>query len=268
MRKKRLNSQFNSTKIVITFFASVFIIIFISLIFKGANIVGRSRFDGENRFTIKVIHNKDLEIVSFSPIGKTISVLKIEGDGKNLDINRFLEIAVDAEVESSLNIKDYKVPDLMAKFILSYKDLKTNLTIVDFVRLYLFSKFLPANYIYNKTISASLDSASADKIINPLFSDEIVEKENSTVKIVNGTEENGIGNRLGRLVSNIGGNVVIIANSDSTVNSSTISYFDKKTYTLQKLTKILGFKLNKLDKKAIADIVIVIGKDSLGKLNF
>ncbi|MEK7534583.1 MAG: LytR C-terminal domain-containing protein [Patescibacteria group bacterium] len=266
--KKKLDGGLNNTKIAIKFFAFVFIVILISLIFKGVLIVSKSRFDTKTRFTISVTNGKDLEIISFSPKSQSISVLKIEGDTKSLNINRFLEIPIDGEAKSSLTIKDFKVSDLMLKFILNYKSIRTNLTIVDILRLYLFSKTLPINYIYDKKISTSENVSSLDKIIPPLFSDEIIEKENVSIKIVNGINVTGLGNRLGRLITNMGGNVVIIASSDSNENISTISYFGKKTYTVEKISKILGFKLNKLDKKAIADIVIVIGKDSLAKLNF
>jgi len=268
MRQKKLDGGINSSKIAIKFFAFVIIVILVSLIFKGALIVSKSRFDSKTRFTISVSNGKDLDIISFSPKSQSISVLKIEGDIKSLNINRFLEIPIDGEVKSLLNIKDFKVSDLMFKFILNYRNLRTNLTILDILRLYLFSKTLPINYIYDKKISTLDNASTLDKIIPPLFSDEIIEKENVSIKIVNGTNVTGLGNRLSRVISNIGGNVVIIASSDSMENLSTISYFGKKTYTVEKISKILGFKLNKLDKKAIADIVIVIGKDSLPKLNF
>lgn len=268
MRAKKLTSGLNSTKIAIIFFAFVFIVILVSLIFKGVFIVNKSQFDSENRFTISVTNGKDLEIISFSPKGQKISVLKIEGETKSLNINRFLAIVIDGEVKSLLNIKDFKVPDLMFQLILNYKSIRTDLTIVDILRLYLFSKTLPINYIYDKKISISQDSSTLDKIIPQLFSDETIEKENLSIKIVNGTDVAGLGNRLGRLISNMGGNVVIIASADRTENSSQISYFGKKTYTVEKISKILGFKLNRLDKKAIADIVIMIGEDSLAKINF
>jgi len=268
MKRKIPNSRLNSTKIALIFFAFVFIFIFVSLIFKAVFIISKSRFDSENRFTISVTNDKDLEIISFAPKSQSISVLKIEGYTKSLNVNSFLKIPIDGEVKSSLKIKDFKVSDLMAKFILNYRNLKTNLTIVDILRLFIFSKTLPINYIYDKTISISIDASTLDKIVPSLFSDEIIEKENTSIKIVNGTDVVGLGNRLGRLISNIGGNVIMIASSDTAQNLSTISYFGKKTYTVEKINKILGFKLTKLDKKAIADIVIVIGKDSLGSHNF
>lgn len=267
MRAKKLTSGLNSTQIAIIFFAFVFVVVLASLILKAVNIVSKSRFDSETRFTISVTNGKDLEIISFSPKSQSISVLKIDGNIKT-SVNRFLEIPIDGEVKSRLKIKDFRVPDLILKFTLNYRSLKTNLTIVDMLRLYLYSKTVPANYVYDKTISASTDVLILDKIIPQLFSDEIIEKENASIKIINGTDVNGLGNRLGRLITNMGGNVVIIVSSDRTENSSTISYFGKKTYTIEKINKILKFNLKKLDKKTITDIVIVIGEDSLSRLNF
>lgn len=266
--KKKLNSGLNSAKIAVIFFVFVFLVVATSLIFKAFNVVSKSRFDNVNRFTISVSNNKDFKIISFSPRAKSISILRFDDDAKNIDINKFLEIPIDGNIKSFLNIKDFTAQDLMFQFIVNYRNLKTNLTFIDVIRLYWFARSVPINYTYDKNISTSMDASRLNKITTLLFSDEVLEKENLSVKIVNATDVNGLGNRTGRLISNMGGNVVIIASSDSMQNESSISYFGQKSYTVEKLYKILGFKVIKMNEKAIADIVILIGKDSLPKLKF
>lgn len=267
MRLKNKPSLSN-IKIAIIFFALVFTIILISLIAKSISIVSRSLFDNTNRFTISVSSNKNREVISFSPKAQSISVLHLDKDSKNLKIASTLAIPIDAKVENLSDINGNNISSLMFNLFLNYKDIKTNLTIFDILRLYLFARTVPPNYVYVKHISLSLDSSKIDKIVSQLFSDEVIEKENANVEIINATNVAGLGNRLGRIVTNIGGNVVIVSTENKEEALSTVSYSGRKSYTVEKLSKILGFKVVKVNKKSIADIVIVIGKDSLPTLSF
>ena len=266
MMRKKL-PEGNSTGIAIKFLLLIFIIVLSSLVFKLGVLINKGSFDDTRRFTVSVHNDKAQELISFSPKSQTISILKINGRVKASDLNRFLGIPIDADIKTDLDIQE-KLPDLMGKLILKFNNLKTNLTIVDIFRLYLFSRTIPQNYIYEKEISSNLDNLNTDKLISHFFTDEIIEKENVSIKIINSTGINGLGNRLARLISNMGGNVVIVATEERLENQSSISYFGKKTYTAERLAKILGFQLIKADKKAITDIIITIGKDNSSHSNF
>ena len=60
----------------------------------------------------------------------------------------------------------------------------------------------------------------------------------------------------------------ILEKGDILLEKSGVYYSGKKTYTIEKLGKILGFNILKRDEQAIADIVVLIGKDSISRLGF
>ncbi|KKQ29054.1 MAG: hypothetical protein US43_C0009G0001, partial [Candidatus Levybacteria bacterium GW2011_GWA1_37_16] len=104
--------------------------------------------------------------------------------------------------------------------------------------------------------------------VGRLASDTSIEKDHQTIRIINGTEVIGLGNRLARLITNMGGDVIIVATSDSLIKKSSILYIDKKTYTVERLQKVLGYEVAKEENNAISDITIVIGEDKLNSLPF
>src|SRR3989344_5580201 len=86
---KKARVKKNNTKFAVLFVLFVFVIILISAVLKVASVIRQSKFDGNNRFTISVSNNKNLEVISFSPNNHSISTLRIE-DGKKDLTSRFL----------------------------------------------------------------------------------------------------------------------------------------------------------------------------------
>ena len=266
--KRKNKAPRSSIKLAFVFFIFVVVFIAISLVFKVSVLIANSKYNNDIRFTLKVANGKDLIILSFAPSSQSISKLEIFKAPKDLNINKFLGIPTEGFVVTTLNIKEGKISDLMQGFFLNYGKLETDLTIIDMVRLYLFAKTIPNHNILEKSISASLSSTQLDKIVGQLFKDGLIEKENAVIEVVNTTDTAGLGARLARVISNMGGNVVIVKSSERLIRESVISYFGKKTYTVKKLEKILGYKSNLMDTKTIADIVIMIGADSIGTKTF
>ena len=268
MRKKKVRVEKHNAKIAIIFFVFVVSIVFASLIFKAVLILRQSNFDGNHRFTISVSNQKKLTIISFSPSTNSISVLKLDGEIKNLDVNRFLEIPIDGFVKASSLETNRDVATLLSNIIFDYKDIKTNLTIADIFRLFLVSKTTPLNDVTTSHISSSLESAYVDKIVAQLFNDAEIEKENQTVEIVNATSVTGLGARLARLITNMGGKVVQVSTENKQQKNSLILYNGRRTYTVEKLNKVLGFKTTQIGKQSIADITIVLGEGSQKATSF
>lgn len=267
MRKKQVNSGGKSATIAIKFFLIVLVFILISLIFKTFILIGKSRYLNQNQFTISVYGNKYFKILSLSKKSKTISVLKINSANANLNIGRFLGIPIDGKITIAKDIESVNVPNLLGSLALNYPSLKTDLTIIDMVRLYLFARAVSETDINEKTINLAKDSMSVDEIALSFSRDNLIEDENAGIQIVNSANVSGLGYRLGRLITNMGGRVVMVT-SGNKEEASTISYFGKKTYTIDRIEKILGYKLQRIEKKGIADIVIVIGKDSISNRVF
>lgn len=274
MRKKRKLSKESNTKAAIIFVAFVISIISISLIFKFIFLLSQSQFDDSKKFTIIVSNQKNIEVVSFSPDSaktgpksRSISILKLN-ENINTPVGQFLAISIDGFVKGDSLDLNQKIDSLLPKMILNYKKLQTNLSVIDFIKFFIFAKSLPDREIYIKDISQDLNNGEIDSIVTKLVSDVQIEKDAKTIQIINGTNVLGLGNRLARLVNNIGGDVIIVATANKTQKYSEISYIDNKSYTVERLSKILGFKVVEVSDEKIADIVITIGEDSLNSKTF
>lgn len=267
MKRKNKDSR-SSIKLAFIFFITVILFITISLVFKVSVLIANSKYDGANRFTIKVENGRQLMVISFASGPQSISRLEIQDFPQDLNINKFLAIPTDASIVTSLDIKEEEVSDLMQRFFLNYGSLKTDLTIIDILKLYLLARTIPKHYILERSISASFSSIKADKIAALLFKDELIERENAVIEVVNTTDVVGLGGRLARVISNMGGNVVIVRSLDKRQKHSAISYFGKKNYTVGKLERVLGYETFQMKTKTLADVVIKIGTDSIGKDSF
>lgn len=271
MRRKKEDSGFGRAKVAIFFAVFIVLVALFSLIFKVLKIVEKSRFDNYHRFTISIANNQKTQVISFLPSEKKIWVLKIDGDlqsNSQNDLNKFLEVPMDARVEGSVLDLDSDVPVLMSSVLTGFRNFKTDLTIIDAFRLFLFSKTVPKDFIGTKDISTSLQSLEVDKTISSLFADAELARDGKTIEIVNAADVPNLGGRLARLITNMGGNVVLITTDNTIGKESAIFYTGKKSYTVDRLSKILGFKDVESQNIGIADIKIVIGTDALPKLIF
>ncbi|MBI2028769.1 MAG: LytR C-terminal domain-containing protein [Candidatus Levybacteria bacterium] len=268
MRKKKHLRKKNNTKVAIIFVGFVVFIIAISLVSKLILIVRQSQFDDRQRFTMTVSDSKSTRVFSFSPMSRSMSILKLNESLDSKTLSKSLAIPVDAFVlEKSLEI-DQKLDSILLKMILNYSKLQTNLTILDILKLFAFAKQLPESGIYERTISQDLSKDRVDNIVGELFKDELIAKDRKTIQIINATDVAGLGNRLARLITNMGGDVILVATGNDLKRSSIISYVDEKGYTVERLSKILNFKTAKISDGTIADITIMIGEDNIESLPF
>lgn len=265
MKKKQI--AVSNTKIAIIFFVLLAVFVVVSLIFKLVLLVGQGQFDSSKRFTLSITNGKDIKIVSLSPATKSISVLKLKNRIRFSDAGRFLKIPIDGFATSNSLDVNQEINSLFLKTILGYKNLSTNLTVIDFVRIYLSARAISSNAVSEKIIDRP-EGTELDKIVTRLVSDDLIEKEKQTIQIINGTNVAGLGNRLARLITNMGGDVIIVATSDTPRKKSTISFSDKKTYTVDKLKKILGYEIIQSTESAVSDITIFIGEDRVNSSPF
>jgi len=226
--------------------------------------MGQSRFDGINRFNISVSNSKNLKVVSFSPNSDSISVLNLNGEIKKLNASVFLALPIDGFVEAEFLDFNNDVSGLTSTFFLNFGNIKTDLTIIDTLRLFWASKTVSSKNVEIREISTALDRDAADKILGNLFFDQRLEKENQSVVIINTTSVSGLGLQVGRFVKNMGGKVVQISTENIPRKKSEILYNGEKTYTVERLNRIFGFKLSRVDRELVGDITIIIGEDNEG----
>ena len=265
MKEKK---TFSNTKIAVIFFIFLGFIVGISLIFKVILVVRQGQFDSSRRFTLAISNSKNLEVISLSPAKKSITVFKLDKNVPSVKAGQLLAIPIDGTIAANSLDLNQKINSLFFKTVLNYKSLQTNLTIIDLLKLAFFTSSIPERDIAAENISYDLSSADVDKIIGRLAADELIEKDNQTIQIIDGTDIVGFGNRLARLVTNMGGDVIIVATSDSPKKKSTVSYMNKKNYTAERLSKVLGFEIAKSEESGVADITITIGEDKVNSSPF
>lgn len=250
-------------RLAITFFVLVGLLLLGSVLVKLATVIEKSHFDGVHRFTVEFT-TKDksfAKVVSFAPDTRSISIITISNAQAVPYTGKFLGVPIDAKVKNSRQEKDVALE--LQSLLFTYGSFETTLTPIDILRLWLFAKEVPNSSVATREISSFLDGASIDKISSNLFVDYTLSQENISIQIINATQVSGLGNRLARLITNMGGNVVSVVSKDESIKQSTISYNTKKTYTLQKLEKVLGFQSKILEEKGIADIILTIGEDGV-----
>lgn len=253
MRKNK-KTQPRNLKMAGWFSLAVVTLIILSGILKFIILVEESRFNG-NHFTLEIA-NKN-EFISFSPKDSSINILKVEGS----DVAKKLEIPVDSKVDS----KDEFTKENLSKNLLLLS-LKGKLNFLDSVKLSFFSTSVKDNSFNEASISLFKDKSKVQSILTSTFSDSAITEEKQSIEIINSADVPGLGNRLANYITNMGGNVILVTTGDIK-DKSEIKYLDK-TYTLSRISRLLGFVISKGDKKGLGDITIIIGKDSQNNAQF
>jgi len=261
-RKKQENSNVKLAGIFIIF---VLGLIILSTLFKFFLIVKSSRFDGSHSFIVNFVGERENNIVAFSPQNKSLSTLIV--DNPQRDSVKALEIPVDGEIAAGDFNKD-KVSEALLKSVLSLGKSLKHLTILDALRLFIFSETVPANNVNIREITSGLNDAQKATLIALSFNDPDIYQENQSIQIINAADVFGAGGRLAALITNIGGNVILVSTSDQTAKNSKITYFQNESYTVKKLSNYLGIPAEKSDNRGVADVIITVGKDVVGGSKF
>ncbi|HYM65297.1 MAG TPA: LytR C-terminal domain-containing protein [Candidatus Sulfotelmatobacter sp.] len=253
--------------------ASLFVLlvgglVLMSLIVKLIFTVRESHFDGIHKFNLVISDNKNLNIVSFSPSNNSFSVLKVYEMLKPEDASKELKIPVDGIIKSKEKTTEKNVPSVIFNAILPLGNSYQKMTIVDLIRIFIFSRSVSENSIYVRELFSDLNGTQKSTLIALSFTDPSIYQENQSIEVINSTNLSGLGARIAEVISNMGGNVILVSGSSNQENKSKILYSGNITYTVRKLGQFLNFPVEESDKKGIADVIIIIGKDSVGKINF
>jgi len=268
MGKKKSAVKKNNLKIALIFLGIFLFLIFVSLIIKLVIVFQNSKFDGSHRFTIAVSGKDNTKVISFSPQEKSISILYV--DGKiNENIGKFLAVPIDDYIVSDkIYISRTNITSSLFRSILDLNKLHSKLTSIDILRLLYFAKFVSLTSVYEKKISTDLDEQTRELLISSFFSDQQISVEKKRIQIINGTDITGAGNRLATVISNMGGDVVIVSTSDREEKVSKIIYSGNKSYTVDKLSSVLNFPSEKSTETSLADVIIILGKDKISEFKY
>lgn len=261
MREKSMSRRKTASnlKFAAFFFILVGALVFLSLIFRIVLLIKESKFDGSSHFTI-LIQNSRVQVISFSPKSSTVGILTLE----NIS-SKSLEIPIDARIFSTSPVNSRNLSSSLSKMLFDFKSQK-EINFIDIFRLLLFSETVKENSISEKLITDKSEKIKIDSTVSTFFADPEILDEKASIEIINATDIYGLGNRLANLVSNMGGNVILVSTGESK-NNSEIEY-TRGSYTVEKLSSILGIRSVKSDKKGLPDVIIVIGNDSINTLKF
>lgn len=251
--------------------AGLFIVIVLGLIlisglFKLLLIIKESKFDGSHNFIVSFVEKNRTQVVSFSPQSRTISILDIESKYNNA-LAKTLEVPIDGIINLQTSDEN-NISSALLKSAFSFGSSLKKITILDAFRLFLFYKTVPQNNIYKRQLSSDLNDAQKSTVISLSMTDTAVYQENQAIQVINASDVPGIGSRLATLVTNIGGNVVLVSTLDKTVQNSKIVYFGKESYTVKKMSSYLGISPENSTQRGVADVIITIGTDKADSLSF
>jgi hypothetical protein len=272
MGKKSAQQQ--SSKSLKTFYlyaVIVFLLIAVSLVIKSVLLFQASVFDPAHHFTLAVVQKGTVkEIIGFNPQIPGVSILKV--DDKKIT---YQTLAKEYGVTSDgyVNLDDSipltsDVTVLMWSAITHAATLDTNLTLFDSVRLFLMSKNVATNNDVMTDVSLQNQNISNTTEITQALTDPDIASESISIQIVNATNITGMGQRLGRVLTNMGANVVDVSSAQSIQKETTLAYFGDTSFTLNHLQKLLRVTPSKLTKQPIANIIITIGTDKSNTATF
>ncbi len=255
--KNAKKNKGKNVNLAVYFTVIVIFIILVSVVFKGLDIVRKSKFDGENRFTVAVVSDNNIDYISVSPKEGTLTRLNVRGVNED-DIN-ILPIPHDALViansETIGNPKTY-----FLKMILGKKTERSDLTIIDLIKLSIYSQGVKDEKILNKRVLGASEDVSRAEDVD--FIDPEIAGEKVSIQITNTTKISGLGNKFAKYIANMGGNVVLVNSSSDPQGESKILYREE-SYTLGRLAGFLDIPKEKNEADPISDIIIIIGKDRI-----
>jgi hypothetical protein len=253
----------NSLRTVILFCSIVAIIILVSLIYRGIQLVQHSKFDGKSGIIISLMQKdkKKAAIYSFDPVKESVSVFIIQNRSGVGNLRQILHLPIEGEVKRETVSETTDFPFTITSPSLLLPSSGSEITLLDSFRLWYISKTIAERDKTLKKMNLTDAEQLSDEELSSLFIDSQLENDKQTIAIVNGTSISGLGSRLESQLSHIGGNVIAITTSHIPIQTSRILYYGEPNYTVKKLQRITHFPIALREEGGISDILIEIGED-------
>ncbi len=271
MRRKVVVKESKSLKTFYIYIVLVLLAIGVSFVIKLIFIIQQSKFDGRQHFTVVVTKEQKVkEIIAFNPKVSSMAVLTVKD--ANVSVSSIVKdygIASDAQLEVNDAVSlGQDVTLTLWDSVAHFTSIKTDLTVVDLLRLTVLSKDITTNNKIVRDISLSQKNSENNTIIARALNDPMLASENISIQIINAADTTGVGQRLSRVLTNMGANVVEVSTSLTPQPKSKIEYFGETSYTLDHLKSFLDFPTSELTRQPIANIVIILGEDSRNTSKF
>lgn len=271
MRNKKVSTSKNSLRLLMFFLIVVVLLITISIIYRFIALTQNSVFDSDYLFTIAFVKDRNLDIVGINARDKKLSHLQLRGVKDLTQAKQLLGIFINGQINLAQTFQGAREVDShISDALLKKRGVSTSLTFYDLLRLFLVVKGIPRANISQQTISLPQNGTIIDDITRSFFVDPKIVEDNVTIEIRNGTSIPGLGKRLERAITTMGGTVISVTNADKIVTTSQIEYREEKknSDTLKRLQRLLLMPAIPLSSPTLSDIIITIGKDRVKEINY
>lgn len=218
--------------------------------------------------------------------GKSGSILrKSVSEFMGADVAGYIVYA-DEEVEISQDSLRSKLKRIVIKTMLGESE--TNFSLYDLIRIFRSISLVPAGEtdligleesgVLEQEIQPdgavvfTADSQFLDRLVKRLFSYQEIVEEEIAIAVVNATEHRGLGAGVGRIVRNIGGDLISVSDYEQKLGGSRFIVSEEgleNSFTVVKLAEI--FIPQKIEAGPIlehrADLLMVVGEDYWERLN-
>ncbi|MFZ5366277.1 MAG: LytR C-terminal domain-containing protein [Patescibacteria group bacterium] len=137
--------------------------------------------------------------------------------------------------------------------------------VLDLEKLNVFSQ----SKLPDGTVVLEIAPAQLDVQIQKYLADSQVKKEKLAIEVLNGTSYLGLAERGARILTNIGGEVVAVGNSEVGSEKCEVESEkkNKNSYTVLKIIKIFSCSWREKKEEGRGEITLILGEDYWQKLN-
>lgn len=139
-----------------------------------------------------------------------------------------------------------------------------NVNDFDILKILLYSKLIPKSNQSLETAVFQGDKSSlvAESDFVNILGDRKILDEKASVQVINATDKNGLGNKIGYALKSVGYNVVSVISEGA--QKSVIKTDERNPESLSRLRDSFRIPFRKTTATSIADITIILGPDILG----
>jgi hypothetical protein len=267
MKEKLSATNQKTMRIVFIFLFVVVALISLSLCIRGIMVYRLNTFDGDHRYIMKIVDPaKKVTFFSIEPLSRSVAVVEIKGSYKISDIDS-LPVFTDVTVNTVRVLNTNESVGKTLQRTLLENVTTSSMTVFDSLRLYAVLYLIPKDGFSKQTVSLPLSSTPL-LVFKKNFVDNEIVRDNKTYAIVNATGISGLAGRLEQVIAIMGGRAVSVTTDRDEKKETQITYFGKKSYSVRRIEKILHKNAVQSERGGVSDILIVLGKESLGNKLF
>jgi len=162
-----------------------------------------------------------------------------------------------------------KLPQLLA---VRQSSTKISLDVPGIIRLVWYLLHVRSDRIADLSLSPEFldDPTGLDRKISTYFRDDLLATEHLKVQVLNGTREGGLASEAARIVKNIGGEVIRVANFERQDLVKGYLLMETGSYTASRLARIFGVSDSRPPREgaeARANITLILGSENAVGIN-